>query len=82
MATLHNERGFAFHVFPNDHQPAHIHAVKGDGDLRIDVSGEDPVPLGLRGKMSDKDINRALDIAEDNLTKFKEGWMKFHDPVN
>ena len=28
MATLHRERGLTFHVFPNDHQPAHVHVLK------------------------------------------------------
>lgn len=73
MATIHRERGFIFHVFPNDHQPAHVHVVKGDGELKIDISGIEPVTLGLRGKMSDKDINRALDIAEANIEKLKAG---------
>jgi Domain of unknown function (DUF4160) len=59
MATVHSERGFASHVFPNDHQPAHVHVVKGGAEMRIDVSGDEPEPIALRGKeqMSDKQIN-------------------------
>jgi hypothetical protein len=84
MATVHSEKGFVFHVFPNDHQPAHVHVVKGGVEMRIDVSGDEPEPIALRGKerMSDKQINQALDIAEANYQKLQDGWKRFHDPSN
>ena len=69
MAEAHRERGFTFHVFSNDHQPAHVHALKAGGEIKIDVSGECANLLEIKRKMGRKDIKRALEIADIQLGK-------------
>lgn len=39
MPTVHRESGFQFRVFPNDHGPAHVHAIKAGGSAKISVGG-------------------------------------------
>lgn len=78
MTTLHKERGFCFRVYPNDHQPAHIHAVTTDGDLKISIVEDEPYPLDLKGKMSGKKVGLALDITEIHIEKFRAEWERFH----
>ncbi|MEO0515926.1 MAG: DUF4160 domain-containing protein [Cyanobacteria bacterium P01_A01_bin.116] len=82
MPTIYREKGFQFFVYPNDHQPAHVHVFHSDGEVKIDVSGSEPVPIGIYGKMGRKTVNKALDIAELHLKKLQNGWEKFHGPIN
>lgn len=82
MPTICREQGFRFFVYPNDHQPAHIHVFHSDGEIKIDISGSEPVPLGIYGKMSRKTASEALDIAEARLQSLRDGWEKFHGPIN
>ena len=82
MAEAHRERGFTFHVFSNDHQPAHVHALKAGGEIKIDVSGECADLLEIKRKMGRKDIKRALEIADIQLEKLKEKWREIHEQRN
>ena len=78
MTTLHKERGFSFRVYPNDHQPAHVHAVTTEGDLKISIAYDEPSPLDFKGKMSGKEISLALDITEVHIEEFRAEWERFH----
>lgn len=83
MATVHRERGFTFHVFSNDHQPAHIHVKKSGGEIKVDVSSEEESELlCITAKMSNADINKALDIADAHLGKFRKKWEEYHGSIN
>lgn len=83
MPTVHREQGFTFHVYDNDHQPAHIHVKKNSGEIKVDIRERDEVELlCITSKMKRADINKALDIAEDNLKKFRARWEKYHGPIN
>lgn len=34
MTTAHRDSGFTFHIWSNDHAPAHVHALKA-GELVV-----------------------------------------------
>ncbi|MBE9078146.1 DUF4160 domain-containing protein [Romeria aff. gracilis LEGE 07310] len=78
MPKILEERGFRFIVWPNDHEPAHVHVKKNAGELVLNVSGSEPVPIEIRGQMPNKTVNQILDIAEENLATLKQGWEKYH----
>lgn len=81
MPTVHRERGFQFFIYPNDHQPAHIHVFHSDGEIKIDISSKEPIALVVYGSINQKTVNKALDIAEDNLHKLQTEWEKFHGSI-
>ncbi len=64
MPTVHRQDGFAFRIYPNDHGPPHVHAVKAGlmARLAIGGAGEAPRVLSLHG-MSDRDAAQAVRIA-------------------
>ncbi|MFN0050127.1 MAG: DUF4160 domain-containing protein [Cytophagales bacterium] len=73
MPTIHNEDGFRFHFYPNDHNPPHLHVKYGDGIAKIEIeTGEIIDNFGMKTK----DLRRALAIVERNkalfLLKFRE----------
>jgi len=37
MPTLLNEKGFKFFFYANEHEPMHIHVMKGDGFAKIEL---------------------------------------------
>jgi Domain of unknown function (DUF4160) len=37
MPTIIREDGFRVVIYPNDHIPAHVHVLKGGGEVRIDL---------------------------------------------
>lgn len=83
MAEVHRERGFTFHVYSNDHQPAHVHVKKNDGEIKIDICDpNEACLLCITAKMSSADISKALDIAEDNLKKIRDRWEEYHGSIN
>ena len=83
MAEVHRERGFTFHVYSNDHQPAHIHVKKDGGEIKIDICDKDEANLlCIKAKMSSADISKALDIADANIKKFRKKWEEYHGSID
>lgn len=76
MPTIHRERGFRFVVYPNDHEPAHVHAVKADGEAKITILSEVDF-ISVVG-LSDKDAVRALEITERLQAQFLAKWEGIH----
>jgi hypothetical protein len=62
MPTVHREDGFRVIIYPNDHLPSHVHLIKGDGQVIIQLGNEIEPPLidQVYGKISDKDVAKAL----------------------
>ncbi|NEP76348.1 DUF4160 domain-containing protein [Okeania sp. SIO2G5] len=78
MSTVHREQGFRFFVYPNDHEPAHVHVQKAQDWAKIQVSGDELELLEVSRKMKAKDINKMLDIAEEHHKKLLTGWEEIH----
>ncbi|MDP2956209.1 MAG: DUF4160 domain-containing protein [Longimicrobiales bacterium] len=78
MPTVHREAGFQFRIFPNDHRPPHVHAVKGDGSARILlVRGGEPF-LAEVFDLADRDVVRAVKIVERVQEKLLSAWEALH----
>lgn len=81
MPTVYREKGFQFFVYPNDHLPAHVHIFHADGEIKIDVSGTNPLLISINGKFGRKTIRKSLEIANQNLKKLQTEWEKLHGPI-
>ena len=64
MPTIHRERGFRFEIKTDDHPPAHVHAVCGDGVVII-LLGEVDTPV-------------AVQIVQDRYEEFATAWERYH----
>ena len=79
MPTVHRENGFAFIIYVDDHTPAHVHAFRGNDEIKIQL-GDTPDDVELvrvRG-MSMRDARRALVIAERQHEKLSTAWRRHH----
>lgn len=80
MSTVHREDGFCVIIYPNDHLPSHVHLIKADSQVMIQLGGENEPPSlsQIYGKISDKDVVKALKIVKINQLKLLEAWRKIH----
>lgn len=76
MPTIHHESGFQFRIYQNDHEPAHVHAIKDDGEVKIQILGS-PKSICLHN-MKSKDASKALNIVKQQQAKFIERWKEIH----
>jgi hypothetical protein len=79
VATVLRIDGFRVAIWPNDHEPAHVHVYNADGVARITIGGDGTRPeiLSATG-MKDKDSRRARRIVEDNQDVLDRDWRRIH----
>lgn len=78
MPTVFRSNGFIFVVYPNDHEPPHVHVFKAEAELIINLGsgGEDPKIREVY-RMRSRDIATALTITRSNNDLFLESWKEF-----
>lgn len=79
MVTIHRSAGLRFVIYTNDHDPAHVHAIAGDGEAKINLSGASGAPelvwvVGLKRSV----VRRALTIVEQHRDEFLSRWEGIH----
>jgi Domain of unknown function (DUF4160) len=81
MPTILRQQGFRVVIYPNDHLPSHVHVLKGDGEVRIDLGSEElpPTLMTISGDMSDKDVVKALYLVKENRTRLLARWREIHE---
>lgn len=81
MPTIIKQDGFRIVIYPNDHNPAHVHVLKGDGEVRINLGNEKILPslMSVRGKISDKEVMRALSLATEYQIELLAKWDEIHN---
>lgn len=82
MPTIIRQNGFRIVIYPNDHLPYHVHVIKGDGEVRIDLGRSEPqIPpslISVIGKISDKDVTKALFLVSEHQIELLAKWSEIH----
>jgi hypothetical protein len=76
MATVLRRDGFDFRIYTKDHEPEHVHIVKA-GEVVIVVL-TNPVSTREIHKMKDKDVRRAVVIAQEERALLLAKWQEMH----
>jgi hypothetical protein len=81
MPTILRQQGFRVVIYPNDHLPSHVHVLKGDGEVRIDLGNEElpPTLMTISGDISDKDVAKALYLVKENQAALLVKWREIHE---
>jgi Domain of unknown function (DUF4160) len=83
MPTIIRQDGFRIVIYPNDHLPAHVHILKGDGEVRISLRSQEPTIspslMTVMGKISDKDITKGLSLVKEHQIELLAKWSEIHD---
>ncbi len=70
MPTLLRKLGFKFFFYANEHDPKHIHVMKGDDFAKVELEDLKVV----KNYLSAKDLKLALKIIEEHREEFERRW--------
>lgn len=76
MPKVIDECGFRGIIFPDDHEPAHVHMYKS-GEFAIIKFGRDGISV-RKSSMTMKDIADALKLVEKHKKKLMKRWREIH----
>ena len=75
MPTLLQIFGFRFYIYSEEHEPIHIHVDYGDAWAKIEL--EPTVTLVHNHGMKQKELKKALGLAELYRDEFITGWKEY-----
>ena len=76
MPTVLREDGYSFMIYPKDHIPAHVHALKAGNEARVTL--EEPTVISSYG-FNFREIARILEIIESHQNELLAAWDKYHE---
>lgn len=77
MPTIFELFGLRFFFFADDHNPIHVHVVKGDDNAKIEISPE--IRLIYNHGLKVRDLKRALMLAEEYKEDIINLWNEYHE---
>jgi hypothetical protein len=66
--------GYRFYFFSDDHEPIHVHVESGGGLCKIQIEPE--IKLIEKENMKEKQIKKALKIAEEKKAEIVAKWRE------
>lgn len=79
MPTVFILFGFIFKFYSNEHEPIHIHVIKGGSKAKFTIS---PVCLVENFGFKPAEIKLAESIIEENKEIIAEHWNKYFNKTN
>jgi hypothetical protein len=78
MPKAHEESGFTFSFYSNDHLPMHVHAKKAGTECVFLLGEEENEAPSIRENkgMSPANVRQALSIVEANREKMIAKWQE------
>lgn len=73
MPTLLSQYGFKFFFYANEHEPKHIHVMKGGDFAKIEL----PSLQVVYNYMKPQELKKALEIAEIHQDEFERRWNEY-----
>ena len=74
MPTIFKFFGFTYLFYSNDHEPIHVHVVKGKQKAKFSIF---PVELIENNGLSKSELKMAEAVIEENQEIIAEHWNKF-----
>lgn len=78
MPTIFILFGFKFMFYANDHEPIHVHVIKGGTKAKFTIS---PVTLVQNNGLKPAELKLVESIIEENQEVIAEHWNKFFNKV-
>ncbi|MBF0544477.1 MAG: DUF4160 domain-containing protein [Candidatus Riflebacteria bacterium] len=80
MPTIYRSDGFRIAIYPNDHEPAHVHVFHGDGEVKINLGSSGDFPSIVKiFNMPSKLVVQAFDIVLAEQENFIRIWREIHE---
>ena len=74
MPTICILCGFSFIFYANDHEPIHVHVIKGDVSAKFTLF---PVTLIKNNGLKSSELKLVESVIEENQEVIAEHWNKF-----
>ena len=75
MPVVHREGPFRFRIWPEDHDPPHVHVYSGDGMCIVEIdTGHVRKVIGMR----QPDVHAAGAIVDQQEAKLMSAWRRIH----
>ena len=65
-------------IYPNDHNPPHVHVVSDDFEFRVSIQGVRPHIIGDTFGASPKDIRMGVWAVQQNIDALRALWKEIH----
>jgi len=80
MPKVLEKDGFRVVIYLSDHLPSHVHVWKGGGEVRIQLGSVHIAPslMSVEGKISSKDVAKALSLVKEYQKALLKEWRKLH----
>jgi len=75
MPTIFIIFGLRFMFFANDHEPIHVHVVKGDAEAKFSVLPE--IKMAYNNGLKASELKTAQDLIIENTEIIIERWNEF-----
>ncbi|MBE9075808.1 DUF4160 domain-containing protein [Romeria aff. gracilis LEGE 07310] len=76
MPTVFNDNGFRGMVYPNDHDPVHVHAYKRGSQAKINAKTLELI--AVMGEYSKKDLKKAKQLTAKYQAVIFEKWEELY----
>jgi hypothetical protein len=79
MPTILFINGFQFIIWPDDHEPPHVHVFKGDGEAKIQIGNSEQAPafVTIYG-LTKREAKFIWSIVAEHQEKLLDAWEKIH----
>ena len=79
MPTVLRQDGFLVRIYTNAHEPAHVHVIKGNGEVKINLIGAEEQPTIVKvWNMSNKEVAKAHALVMEHQAQLVEVWEEIH----
>lgn len=79
MATVHRAHGFRFVIFPNDHDPPHVHVLGQGGEAKIILEGAGGIELDWVVGIGRGDLRRVMLETSRERKHLIAMWRRIHE---
>ena len=78
----HRVKEVRFRVYPQDHEPRHVHGFIGNGEVIVDLRADGTVALANRKyavvKANASEVRKVLAAAEAAFEELADSWKDMH----
>ena len=75
MVRILDDGGFVVHIWPNDHEPAHVHVYRTEGLAVIEIRS---LRVRVAYDMKPKYVRRAIDLVWASQLVLLRKWKEIH----
>ena len=78
MPTIIRQDGFRVMIYPDDHEPAHVHCYRGDSVITVWLGDKAATIREASAAAKPQDQRDALRIVNQHRERLWKAWRKHH----